>query len=99
MRFFVVLAVISCLLALSNALTYISIQNLNQYEKVYHAFDSKCHRVSSRFSGRFNWVATNGKMTYYFSDSSCQVRVFVELLTGGHFTGVPSPIKSFRSTE
>ncbi|KAJ2256375.1 hypothetical protein GGI13_001217 [Coemansia sp. RSA 455] len=97
MRYFVVLAVISCLLALSNALTYVSIQNLDQYEVVYHATDNRCQTVSSRFSGRHNWVATKGKMTYYFSDSSCKTQVYVDPYANGNFAGVPSPIKSFRT--
>ncbi|KAJ2340945.1 hypothetical protein GGH92_006033 [Coemansia sp. RSA 2673] len=99
MRYFVVLAVISCLLALSNALTYVSIQDLNGYEKVYHATGPKCQKVSSKFSGRHNWVAAKGKPTYYYSDSSCRSTVFVDPDAAGHFFGVSSPIKSFRSEE
>ncbi|KAJ2348271.1 hypothetical protein GGH92_002885 [Coemansia sp. RSA 2673] len=99
MRFFVVLVVISCLLALSNALTYVSIQNLDKFERVYPMRSPRCQTVSSDFSGRHNWVAARGKTTYYYSDSSCRVRVFVDPDANGNYAGVPSPIMSFRSEE
>ncbi|KAJ2700145.1 hypothetical protein H4218_002229 [Coemansia sp. IMI 209128] len=99
MRSFVILAIISCLLALCNAARLIVLQNQAGQEERYNSNDYKCHRVGSTFHGPNNQAASHGGPTKYYSDSGCRNLVFTDHYGYGMFNRVSSPIKAYRAFE
>ncbi|KAJ1821524.1 hypothetical protein GGH91_000799 [Coemansia sp. RSA 2671] len=99
MRSFVILAIISCLLALCNAARLIALQNQAGQEERYNSNDYKCHGVSSTFSGPNNQASSHGGPAMYYSDSGCRNLVFTDYWGYGAFYRVSSPIKSYRAFD
>ncbi|KAJ2246394.1 hypothetical protein GGI13_005456, partial [Coemansia sp. RSA 455] len=99
MRYFVVLAVISCMIAFCNAATKVILWNQRGESSTYRTNDIECHTVSSKFNGQNNQASANGSPMYYFSDSSCRVAVFLDPVGLGDRFDVASPIKAYRAAN
>ncbi|KAJ2061338.1 hypothetical protein GGI08_002873 [Coemansia sp. S2] len=97
MRFFVLLAVLSCLLALCHAARTVTFENALRQRETYHSDDYYCHRVGRKFHNPFNKASAIGGATTYFSDSECKVGVLIDPVGKGEFLDIPSRIKSYRA--
>ncbi|KAJ2864204.1 hypothetical protein GGH94_003068 [Coemansia aciculifera] len=97
MRFFVILAVLSCLLALCHAKRTVTLQNAIGQKETYHSDDYHCHRVGRKFHSPFNNASATGGATTYFSDSECKVGILIDPVGKGQFLQIPSGVKAYRA--
>ncbi|KAJ2744393.1 hypothetical protein GGI20_002998 [Coemansia sp. BCRC 34301] len=99
MRYIVVLAVLSCLLALCQAARRVTLKNAAGQVEVYNSNDNYCHRVGSKYHGSPNYAAVTGGPTNYFSDSECKNWVAIDNYASGGYIYVGSPIKAYRAVN
>ncbi|KAJ2043040.1 hypothetical protein H4S04_006978 [Coemansia sp. S16] len=97
MRFFVILAILSCILALCHAAREITLRNAEGEEDTYNSDDYYCHRVGRMFLSSDNEAIATGGPTMYYSDSQCRKRVSVDLDGEGEVIKVASRIKAYRA--
>ncbi|KAJ2694266.1 hypothetical protein H4218_005696 [Coemansia sp. IMI 209128] len=97
MRSYILLAVLSCLLALCNA-TYIGFGNAT-FIKAYEALDTKCHKIEPWFLGNNNRISVSGTATYVFGNDDCTNLVAVGYHSKNVWQAVSRPIRSFYSTN
>ncbi|KAJ2034614.1 hypothetical protein GGI08_004855 [Coemansia sp. S2] len=97
MRFYILLAVLSCLLALCNS-TYVSIFNGTKF-KSYEALNTECRKVDPWYLGKNNKVTISGTVTFLFSNDDCTNMVGVGYHTNMVWQAVSRPIRSFYSTN
>ncbi|KAJ2470490.1 hypothetical protein GGI02_002890, partial [Coemansia sp. RSA 2322] len=95
MRFFIALAVFSCLLALCSA-TYLGMYNAVYHEN-YETNDNDCHHVSSKFNTSPNQASANGGAITLFTDSKCKNAYAYIYSSNSVWTTIYSPIKSYRA--
>ncbi|KAJ2604357.1 hypothetical protein GGF44_006714 [Coemansia sp. RSA 1694] len=97
MRFYIVFAAFSCLLALCSS-TYVAIFN-GTARKNYEALDTACHPAGPGSTGNRNQVSISGTATYFYADNDCSNLVAIGYHTNGAWQTVARPIRSFRSTN
>ncbi|KAJ2864205.1 hypothetical protein GGH94_003069 [Coemansia aciculifera] len=97
MRFFVILAILSCLLALCHAKRKIEIKNEKLVKETYYSDDDYCHRVGRKFHGPNNMVASTGGPTMFYKDSKCKVPAFLYQRTDEEYEDIPYAIKGYRA--
>ncbi|KAJ2896428.1 hypothetical protein IWW38_002021 [Coemansia aciculifera] len=98
MRCFIIIAVLSCLLALCNS-TYVVISNL-KISKPYQVQDTLCYTTDPIFNVTVNQavhniIAISGHPTSFFANSDCTYMVAMAYDTAGKFIDVYRPIRSF----
>ncbi|KAJ2493176.1 hypothetical protein IWW37_000826 [Coemansia sp. RSA 2050] len=99
MRYFVVLAILSCLLALCHAAREIVLTNAEGKEEIYDSDDYYCHRVGRKFHSPENEAVATGGPVIYYSDSECRKWVHVDLDGEGEPIHVASHIKAYRALD
>ncbi|KAJ1821522.1 hypothetical protein GGH91_000801 [Coemansia sp. RSA 2671] len=99
MRFFVVLAALSCMLALCHAARKVTFNNWQGQQETYYSDDYHCHRVGRKFHSPQNWAAATGGPTAYYIDSECNVGTVIDPNGKGAFVQVSSPIKGYRAIK
>ncbi|KAJ2576070.1 hypothetical protein GGH95_003685 [Coemansia sp. RSA 1836] len=92
MRFYIVLAIFSCLLALCSS-TNVGI-NSGTRLKVIEVFDTLCYKLDAAFPGSDNKVAVSGYPTSFFANDDCTNLVTVAY-HGWVFQPARRPIRSF----
>ncbi|KAJ2571675.1 hypothetical protein GGH95_004151 [Coemansia sp. RSA 1836] len=97
MRYFAILVVLSCLLALCHAARRVTLQNAYGQVEVYNSNDYYCHRVGSKYHGTWSYAAVTGGVTAYFGDSECKQRVFADYNANGGYNYIGSPVKAYRA--
>ncbi|KAJ2755380.1 hypothetical protein GGI19_001688 [Coemansia pectinata] len=97
MRFYILLAVLSCLLALCSS-TFIAISNATSF-KNYEALDTRCYKVDPWYLGNKNRITVSGTVTYVFANDDCTNLVGVGYHTANVWQAVSRPIRSFYSTN
>ncbi|KAJ2324754.1 hypothetical protein GGI00_005235, partial [Coemansia sp. RSA 2681] len=78
MRYFIVLVVLSCLLAVCNAYRKVTLKNEEGVEETYESDDRYCHRVGRKFNGKKNYARVTGGPTRYYEDSECKKWVLTD---------------------
>ncbi|KAJ2041038.1 hypothetical protein H4S04_001465 [Coemansia sp. S16] len=97
MRFFVILAILGCLLALCHAKRKIEIKNEKLVKETYYSDDEYGHRVSSKFNGTSNMVASTGGPTMFYKDKKCKEPAFLYKRKDKEYEDVPYPVKAYRA--
>ncbi|KAJ2748630.1 hypothetical protein H4R27_006127 [Coemansia aciculifera] len=97
MRFFIILAILSCVLALCHAAREVTLRNAKGEEETYDSDDYNCYAVGRLFYSPDNEAIAIGGPTMYFSDSQCRKRVGVDLDGEGEVLKIASRIKAFRA--
>ncbi|KAJ2025284.1 hypothetical protein IWW57_003431 [Coemansia sp. S610] len=99
MHFFIILAVLSSMLALCHAARKVTLSNIHGQLETYNSDDYHCHRVGRKFQSPHNSAAATGGPTTYYSDSECKVKTITDSKGKGDFIYVPSPIKAYRAIK
>ncbi|KAJ1825334.1 hypothetical protein GGH91_001425 [Coemansia sp. RSA 2671] len=99
MRYFVILAILSCILALCHAAREVVLKNADGEEETYNSDDFFCHRVGRKFHSPENEAVATGGPVMYYSDSECRKRVNVDLDGEGESIHVASRIKAYRALD
>ncbi|KAJ2703794.1 hypothetical protein H4218_000033 [Coemansia sp. IMI 209128] len=97
MRYFVVLALSSCLLALCHAAREVSFKDEKMREETYYSDDYKCHRVGRKYHEGNIMVAVVGGPVMLYSDSKCKEKVFLYQDPTTEYQDLSPGIKSYRA--
>ncbi|KAJ1999368.1 hypothetical protein H4R26_005096 [Coemansia thaxteri] len=102
MRFFVLLALLSCLLALCHATKLKTTVSLLRVDKgKYSTYkkslsDSTCHDVPEIFSKSTTWVATMGNAVTFYSKKGCKGSTLVTKPNDLVFASYFCPVGSYK---
>ncbi|KAJ2438646.1 hypothetical protein GGF42_008228, partial [Coemansia sp. RSA 2424] len=97
MRYFAILVVLSCLLALCSAYRKVTLKNEAGEKETYESDDRYCHRVGRKYHGKKNHARVSGGVVAYFSDSECKQWLEIDYATTKEYRTIKSPIKAYRA--
>ncbi|KAJ2489649.1 hypothetical protein IWW37_003787 [Coemansia sp. RSA 2050] len=99
MRFFVLLAVLSCMLALCHAARKVTLRNAQGQQETYYSDDYHCHRVGRKYHNPNNMAAATGGPTAYYIDSECKVGTLIDPVGKGDFVRISTGVKAYRAIK